>query len=97
MVEQTPRNQNSDANNSINRLADAIARIATQQRPETAKMLKPVSTSTLIFDGKNKKHELFENIFHTVLKMQPQTTEAKKINHFLAPIHEKKHWKHLEK
>ena len=50
MVEQTPRNQNSDANNSINRLVDAIARIATQQRPETAKMLKPVSTSTLIFE-----------------------------------------------
>ena len=34
MVEQTPRNQNSDANLSINRLADAIAGIATQQRPQ---------------------------------------------------------------
>ena len=33
VVEQTPRNQNSDANNSINRLVDAIAGIATQQRP----------------------------------------------------------------
>ena len=33
MVEQTPRNQNSDANNSINRLVDAIAGISTQQRP----------------------------------------------------------------
>ena len=31
MVEQTPSNQNSDANNSYNRLADAIAGIATQQ------------------------------------------------------------------
>ena len=31
MVEQTPRSQNSDANNSINRPADAIAGIATQQ------------------------------------------------------------------
>ena len=31
VVEQTPRNQNSDANNSINRLADAIVGIATQQ------------------------------------------------------------------
>ena len=29
VVEQTPRNQNSDANNSINRLADAIVGIAT--------------------------------------------------------------------
>ena len=49
VVEQTPRNQNSDANNSINRLADAIAGMATQQRPQAATMLKPVSTNTLIF------------------------------------------------
>ena len=84
VVEQTPRNQNSDANNSINRLADAIAGIATQQRPQAATMLKPVSTNTLIFDGKNEKFELFEDLFHTMLKMQPEMTEAMKINHFHA-------------
>ena len=39
VVEQTPRIQNLDANNSINRLADAIAGIATQQRPQAATML----------------------------------------------------------
>ena len=55
MVEKTSRNQNSDANKSINRLADAIDGIATQQRPQAATMLKPVSTNTLIFDGNNKK------------------------------------------
>ena len=53
VAEQTPRNQNLDANNSINRLADAIAGIATQQRPQAGTMLKPVSTNTLVFDGKN--------------------------------------------
>ena len=37
MVEQTQRNQNSDENNSINRLFDAIAGIATQERPQSAK------------------------------------------------------------
>ena len=82
MVEQTPRNQNLDANNSINRLADAIAGITTQQRPQAATMLKPVSTNTLIFDGKNEKFELFEDLFHTMLKMQPEMTEAMKINNF---------------
>ena len=86
MVEQTPRNQNSDANNSINRLADAIAGIATQQRPQAATMLKPVSTNTLIFDGKNEKFELFEDLFHTMLKMLPELTEAMKINHFHAQL-----------
>ena len=39
MVEETSRNQNSDANNSINRLVDATAGIAAQQRPQAATML----------------------------------------------------------
>ena len=86
VVEQTPRNQNLDANNSINRLADSIAGITTQQRPQAATMLKPVSTNTLIFDSKNEKFELFEDLFHTMLKMQPEMTEAMKINHFHAHL-----------
>ena len=84
MVEQTLRNQNSDANNSINRQADGIAGIATQQRPQAATMLKPVSTNKLIFGGNNEKFELFEDLFRTMLKMQPELTEAMKINHFHA-------------
>ena len=86
VVEQTPINQNLDANNSINRLADAIAGITTQQKPQAATMLKPVSTNTLIFDGKNEKFELFEDLFHTMLKMQPDMTETMKINHFHAHL-----------
>ena len=82
VAEQTPRNQNSDANNFINRLADAIAGMATQQRPQAATMRKPVSTNTLFFDGKNEKFELFEDLSSTMLKMQPEKTEAMKINHF---------------
>ena len=85
-LQQTPRNQNSDAKNSINPLADPIAGITTQQRPQAATMLKPVSTNTLIFDGKNEKFELFEDLFHTMLKMQPEMTEAMKINHFHAHL-----------
>ena len=86
VIEQTPRNQNSDANNSSNRLADAIAGITTQQQPQADTMLKPVSTNTRIFDGKNEKFELFEDLFHTMLKMQPEMTEAMKINHFHAHL-----------
>ena len=86
VVEQTPRNENSDANNSINRLADAKGGIATHQRPQAATMLKPVSPNTLIFAGKNEKFEFFDDLFHTMLKMQPEMTEAMKINHFLAHL-----------
>ena len=83
MVGRTPRNQNSHANNSINGLAELIAGIATQQRPPATTMLKPVYTNALIFDGKTDK---FGDIFHTMLKMQPQMTEAKNINHFQAHL-----------
>ena len=86
VVEHTPTHQNLDANNSINRLADAIAGITTQQPSQATTMLKPVSTSTLILDGKNEKFELFEDLFHTMLKMQPEMTEAMKINHFHAHL-----------
>ena len=86
MVEQSPRNQNFDANNSIIRLDDAIAGIATQQRPQAATLLKPVSTNPLIFDGKNEKIELFEDLFHTMLKMQREMTETVKIKHFHAHL-----------
>ena len=86
MVVQTPGNQNSDANNSINCLVDAIAGIATQQRPQPATVLKPVSTNALIFDMKNEKFELFQNLFHTMLKMQSEMTESMKINHFHAHL-----------
>ena len=88
MVEQTPRNQNPDAKNSINRLADAIAGIATQHQPQTTTTLKPVSANTLIFDGKNEKFELFEDLFHTMLKLQPEMTVAMKNNHFHAHLRE---------
>ena len=63
VVEQTPRKQNSDANNSINRLADAMAGIATQQRPQAATMLKPVSTNTIIFDGKKRNSNSLKTYF----------------------------------
>ena len=86
VVEHTPTHQNLDANNSINRLADAIAGITTQQPSQATTMLKPVSTSRLIFDGKNEKFELFEDLFHTMLKMQPEMLEAMKINHFHAHL-----------
>ena len=83
---QRPRKQNSDANNSISRLTDAIAGIPTQQRPQAATMLKPVSTHTLTFDGKNEKFELFEDLCHTMLKMQSGMTQVIKINLFHAHL-----------
>ena len=37
--------------------------LTSQQQPTTSAILKPASTSTSMFDGKNKKVELFETSF----------------------------------
>ena len=54
-------------------------------------MLKPLSTNTLFFDGKNEKFELFEVIFHTMLNVQRELTEAKKTYHFFAHLRKAAH------
>ena len=65
----------------INRLADVIMGMNNKQPSQTL-MVRPVSTTTLTFDGKSEKFELFEDLFHTMIKMQPDMTETMKINHF---------------
>ena len=65
----------------LTRLADVLVGMNTKQTPQTL-MARPVSTTTLTFDRKFEKFELFEDLFHTIIKMQPGTTETMKISHF---------------
>ena len=66
----------------LTRLADVFAGMNNRQSPQTL-MVPPVSTTTtLTFDGKSEKFELFEDLFHTMIQMQPEMTETIKINHF---------------
>ena len=65
----------------INRFADVIMGMNNKPSAQTL-MVRPVSTTTLTFDGKSEKFELFEDLFHTMVKMQPDMTETMKINHF---------------
>ena len=65
----------------INRLADVIMGMNNNQPSQTL-MVRPISTTTLTFDGKSEKLELFVDLFHTMIKMQPDMTETMKINHF---------------
>ena len=44
--------------------------------------IRPIQTTPMTFDGKSEKFELFEDLFHTMIKMQPALTEQIKINHF---------------
>ena len=58
----------------INNLADVLT--SMQNRP-TAQQLTicPVNSNTMTFDGKSEKFELFEDLFHTMIKMQPEMSE----------------------
>ena len=50
--------------------------------------IRPVNSNTMTFDGKSEKFELFEDIFHTMIKMQPEMCEQMKINHFHSVLRE---------
>ena len=65
----------------FNRLAEVIIAINNSPSAQTL-MIRLVSTTTLPSDGKQEKFELFENLFHTMIKKQPDMTEAMKKNHF---------------
>ena len=63
----------------FNRLADVLVNL--QNKPQSM-TIRPVQTTPMTFDGKSEKFELFEDLFHTMIKMQPTMTEQMKINHF---------------
>ena len=65
----------------ITRLADVLTNM--QNRPAAQQLtIRPVNSNAMTFDGKSEKFELFEDLFHTMIKMQPEMTEQMKINHF---------------
>ena len=63
--ETTAPNTSSDP---INRLAEGLVGMDNRPSAQTL-MVRPVSTTTLTFDGKSEKFELFEDLFHTRIKM----------------------------
>ena len=81
MIPAQKRNAPAAQTDPITRLADVLT---TMQNRPTAQQLtiRPVNSNTMTFDGKSEKFELFEDLFHTMIKMQPEMTEQMKINHF---------------
>ena len=75
------RNATAVESDPITRLADVLS---TMQNRPTAQQLtiRPDNSNTMTFDGKSEKFELFEDLYHTMIKMQPEMTEQMKINHF---------------
>ena len=63
----------------FNRLADVLVNL--QNKPQSM-TIRPVQTTPMTFDGKSEKFELFKDLFHTMIKMQPAMTEQMKVNHF---------------
>ena len=52
-----------------------------QNRPTAQPLtIRPGKSNTMTFDGKIEKFEVFEELFHTTIKMQPEMSEQMKIN-----------------
>ena len=77
---QDPASQTTPSD-PIHRLAEVLVGMNNHPSAQTL-TVRPVCTTTLTFDGKTEKFELFEDLFHTMIKMQPDLTETMKINHF---------------
>ena len=76
-----PETPPASSQDPINRLADVLVNL--QNNPQNqSPTIRPVNTTTRTFFGKSEKFELFENLFHTMIKMQPKMTDQMKINHF---------------
>ena len=60
----------------INRLADVLVNL--QNKPQSM-TIRPVTTNPVTCDGKTEKFDLFEDLFHTMIKMQRAMAELLKI------------------
>ena len=72
IAEPAPAEQPQDP---INRLADVLVNL--QNKPHSL-TIRPVTANPMTFDGKTEKFEFFEDLFHTMIKMQPAMTEQMK-------------------
>ena len=70
-VPQTPQDP-------LNRLADVLVNL--QNKPQSM-TIRPVTTTPMTIDGKSEKIELLEDLFNTMIKMQPVMSEQMKVNH----------------
>ena len=62
---------NHDNSDPIRRLEDVLVGMNSKSSSQTL-MVRPVSTTTLTFDGKSEKFELFEDLLHTMMKHATQ-------------------------
>ena len=72
---------NATPSDPINRLAKIMVGMNNCPSAQTL-MVRPVSTTTLKFDGKSEKFKLVADLFQTMITMQPDMTETMKTNNF---------------
>ena len=78
-----PGNTSAPSQDPIQRLADVLVNLQNklQNQPLT---IRPVTSTTMTFYGKGKKFELFQDLFNTMIEVQPEMTEQMKINLLLS-------------
>ena len=84
-ADQNTTNSITQPLDPVNQIALAKEKLANKNSPQSLFHRK----NTLTFNGKNEKNEkfeYFEDLFHTTLRMQPNSTEEIKINHFHAHL-----------
>ena len=82
-LDEAAQRHHNDYIRTIYRLDKAIVGITSQQVPQAnTKLTQPASSNGVIFSGKNENCQWFGHLLQTMLRLQPQMSEPKKINHF---------------
>ena len=71
-----------DVKDPITRLAEVLTNIQNRPTAQQHFTIRPVNFNSMISDGNREKFELFEDLFHTMITMQPEMSEQIKITHF---------------
>ena len=64
------------------RLADVLTKLQNRLTAQPQFTMRPVNSNTMNYDGKSEKCEQFEDLFHTMIKKQPEMSDEMEINHF---------------
>ena len=61
---------------------DPLNRLVNLQNKPQSMTIRPLTTTPMTVDGKSEKIELFDDLFLTMIKMQPALSEQKNIKYF---------------
>ena len=79
---KNPLDQSSNTKRTTTKICSDTKTGTDTSHCSTSKLPKVLTVTVLVFNGKTKKYDIFNDLFSTSLKMYPHVTEGEKMNYF---------------